>query len=104
MGFFDSKSYSTSQQTDNRIAADGAATVIRVEDGSTVHLQQGIVPDTETGGWTQAEGALGDLLRFTQEQATAARQTVKGNGNQAILLLGAATVIAVLIAFKGMPK
>lgn len=94
-------SVSTSEQYDNRIAADGGATVIRVEDGSTVHLQQGILPDTETGGWSAPEGGIADLLRFTQEQGIAARNAVAGDGvNQTYLILGAVLLIGAAVYFK----
>lgn len=104
MGFFDSKSYSTSNLEDHRIAADGAATVIRVSDGSTVHLQQGLVPDTESGGWAMPEGAIGDLLKVTQEQGQAARAAVANagaDGNQMYLLLAGVALVALVIWKKG---
>jgi len=93
-------SVSTSEQYDNRIAADGGATVIRVEDGSTVHLQQGILPDTQTGGWSAPEGGIADLLRFTQEQGIAARDAVTGEGNKTYLILGVALLIGAAVYFR----
>ncbi len=92
-------STSKSEQFDNRIAADGASTVIRVEDGSTVHLQQGLLPDTETGGWSAPEGGIADILRMTQEQGIAAREAVAGDGQtmQTVMILAAAGLAAFFI-------
>ena len=73
----------TTEQFDNRIAASDAATVIRVEGGSTLNFE----PARPAGGGG-SEGAVGDLLRLTEQQIQAAADRAGlGGGNGSMMLL-----------------
>lgn len=86
------------EQTDNRIAASDAATVIRVEGGSTLNFEP---PSGTGGGAAGSEGAVGDLLRLTEQQFQAAADRAGLAGGNGSLLLVLALGLGVLFIMKG---
>ena len=100
---FSSKSSSKSSQEDNRIAGGDAATIIRLADDSEFTFNQTITDTQPNNGSTGgAETALGDLLRFTEEQAALAGQKIqeKTGGGSGLLLIGGALIVAFLVVRK----